>query len=86
MGEDLDRLRREASTEGRGFSENYLRGLHASARGNAAAYGYSVTITASFGDLGAVVGATRVPLCTLLGSVGTLFTRVRGRRVLRTSL
>jgi hypothetical protein len=59
MGEDLDRLRREASTEGRGFSENYLRGLHASARGNAAAYGYSVTITASFGDLGAVVGDPR---------------------------
>ena len=86
MGEGLQKVPGEAAAERRGLSGNYLRGLHASARGNAAAYGYSVTITASFGDLGAVVGATRVPLCTLLGSVGSLFTRVRGRRVLRTSL
>lgn len=51
MGEKLDRLTRDEGSERRGFSDNYLRGLHASARGNAAAYGYSVTITASFGVL-----------------------------------
>ena len=37
-----------------------MRGLQASARHNAAAYGYSVTITASFGILAAVRGAPRV--------------------------
>lgn len=60
MGEKLDRLTRDEGSERRGFSDNYLRGLHASARGNAAAYGYSVTITASFGVLSAIVGGPRV--------------------------
>jgi hypothetical protein len=44
----------------RRVSANYLRGLYTSARGNAAAYGYSVTITASFGILSAVVSTPRV--------------------------
>jgi hypothetical protein len=39
----------------------YLRGLHASVRNNASAYGFSVTITASFGLLTAVLGAPTVP-------------------------
>ena len=38
----------------RGFGVHYVRGLHASARGNAPAYGYSVTITSAFGILGAI--------------------------------
>ncbi len=60
MSEKLDRVTRDEGSERRGFSDNYLRGLHASARGNAAAYGYSVTITASFGILSTVVGTPRV--------------------------
>ena len=60
MGEDLDRSTRGQGAERRGFSDNHVRGLHASARGNAAAYGYSATITASFGIIGAVVGTPRV--------------------------
>ena len=60
MADDLDRATREERTERRGFSDNYLRGLHASARGNAAAYGYSVTITASFGILTVAAGSPHV--------------------------
>lgn len=40
---------------------HYVRGLHASAGNNAAAYGYSVTITASFGILSALRSAPSVP-------------------------
>lgn len=61
MGEDLDRMTREEESERPGFFDNYLRGLHASARGNAAAYGYSVTITASFGLLSVATGTPIAP-------------------------
>jgi hypothetical protein len=44
----------------RNFGASYARGLHASARGNAPAYGYSVTITATFGILSAVANSPRV--------------------------
>ena len=41
---------------GRSFGARYVRGLHASATSNAAAYGYSVTITATFGVLSTMEG------------------------------
>ena len=44
----------------RGFGRRYLHGLHNSARENVSAYGYSVTITASFGLLDVIVGSPRV--------------------------
>lgn len=43
-----------------GFGDNYLRGLRSSSIGNSAAYGYSVTITATFGVLGTTRGTPRV--------------------------
>lgn len=45
----------------RSFGVHYVRGLQTSARGNAPAYGYSVTITASFGILSALRGPPNVP-------------------------
>lgn len=47
--------------QGRGFGTRYVRGLHSSAIGNAAAYGYSVTITATFGVLSTTRGTPGVP-------------------------
>lgn len=44
-----------------GFGDNYRRGLHSSAVGNAAAYGYSVTITAAFGVLSTTRGIPGAP-------------------------
>jgi hypothetical protein len=41
----------------RGFGDNYRRGLHDAASKNVSAYGYSVTITASFGLLTVIVGS-----------------------------
>lgn len=54
-----------------GFGDNYRRGLHSSAVGNAAAYGYSVTITATFGVLSATRGTPRVAeiLAFVVGAV-----------------
>ena len=43
-----------------GFRRNYLHGLHHSARENVSAYGYSVTITASYGLLSVIVGSPSV--------------------------
>ena len=43
-----------------GIGLHYVHGLHTSARGNAPAYGYSVTITASFGILSALKGSPGV--------------------------
>jgi hypothetical protein len=40
-----------------GFGDNYRRGLHDAASKNVSAYGYSVTITASFGLLTIIVGS-----------------------------
>jgi hypothetical protein len=60
MGESED-LTEEAEKEiRRSFGASYARGLHASARGNAPAYGYSVTITATFGILSVVANSPRV--------------------------
>ncbi|MGI9048044.1 MAG: hypothetical protein ACR2GU_01460 [Rubrobacteraceae bacterium] len=42
-----------------GFGASYLRGLNASVRNNASAYGYSVTITSAFGLLNAVYNTPR---------------------------
>src|SRR5215216_4188758 len=47
----------DGEQEQRGFGANYLRGLHDAARENVSAYGYSVTITASFGLLNVIVGS-----------------------------
>ena len=44
----------------RSFARSYLHGLHHSARENVSAYGYSVTITASFGLLVAIMGSPSV--------------------------
>lgn len=54
-----------------GFGDNYRRGLHSSAVGNAAAYGYSVTITATFGVLSATRGTPGVAqiLALVVGAV-----------------
>jgi threonine/homoserine/homoserine lactone efflux protein len=43
-----------------GFAGNYLRGLRSAAHNNASAYGYSVTITATFGILSVVAASTSV--------------------------
>lgn len=43
-----------------GLGLHYVRGLQTSARGNAPAYGYSVTITATFGILSALRGSPGV--------------------------
>jgi hypothetical protein len=44
-----------------GFAQRYVRGLRSAARNNASAYGYSVTITATFGILSVVASPTTVP-------------------------
>jgi threonine/homoserine/homoserine lactone efflux protein len=43
-----------------GFADTYVRGLRSAARNNASAYGYSVTITATFGVLSVVASPTTV--------------------------
>jgi hypothetical protein len=48
-------------TDGRSTQRGYRRGLHASVRNNASAYGFSVTITASFGLLTSVLGTLTAP-------------------------
>jgi hypothetical protein len=60
MGEESNRRTRGIARERRGFGDNYLRDLHASARENVSAYGYSVTITASFGLLSVTEGSPDV--------------------------
>jgi len=54
--DDGDSMRRSRP----GFADNYVRGLRSAARNNASAYGYSVTITATFGILSLVTGTTTV--------------------------
>ncbi|MDP9440203.1 MAG: hypothetical protein M3P49_15925 [Actinomycetota bacterium] len=49
------------SGEQRGTKRRYRRGLHASVRNNASAYGFSVTITASFGLLTSALGTPGAP-------------------------
>jgi hypothetical protein len=61
MGEELGRKTQDEGPEGPSSGDNYLRGLHTSARENVSAYGYSVTITASFGLLSATEGSPGVP-------------------------
>lgn len=61
MGDGLEEKTRAEKTERPGFSDNFMRGLHASAHNNASAYGYSVAITASFGILASVTGTPSVP-------------------------
>jgi hypothetical protein len=51
---------RESTTPRPGFADNYVRGLRSAAHNNASAYGYSVTITATFGILSVVEAATTV--------------------------
>jgi hypothetical protein len=46
-----------------GFRAHYIRGLQNSSRHNAAAYGYSVAATASFGALSHIVGAATLVDC-----------------------
>ena len=50
----------EGTTPGPGFADNYVRGLRSAVHNNASAYGYSVTITATFGILSVVAAATSV--------------------------
>ena len=84
MGEDLDRLTSEASPERRGFSDDYLRGLHASAPA-ATLLRTMAMRSPSRPPLAtwARSSATRTFVYPSLGSVGTLFTGVRGRGILR---
>ncbi len=53
------------------LSDNYLRGLHSSANGNVAAYGYSGTITTTFGVLSITQGTPGVAeiLAFVVGAV-----------------
>ena len=60
MSEHLEKATRDEGWERRGASPPTTCGGCTHRRGNAAAYGYSVTITASFGILSAVVGTPRV--------------------------
>ncbi len=55
----------------RSFGASYVRGLHASATSNAAAYGYSVTITATFGVLNTMRDTPGMPqiLSFVVGAV-----------------
>ena len=55
MSENLDRMTQDRA-QGGIVGSRYMRGLHASATSNAAAYGYSVTITATFGVLSTTRG------------------------------
>jgi hypothetical protein len=71
MSEELDQNTRGGRLERRGFGDNYLRGLHASARENVSAYGYSVTITASFGLLSVTEGSPGV-LAIFLFAAGAI--------------
>lgn len=71
MSEGGNRATRGGGTDRPGFGGSYLRGLHSSAVGNAAAYGYSVTITATFGVLSTTRGVPGVPqiLAFVVGAV-----------------
>ena len=51
----------EHGTDGRSIQRRYRRGLHASVRSNASAYGFSVAITASFGLLTSALGTPTAP-------------------------
>jgi hypothetical protein len=54
----------KSNSDGRGqygTQRRYKRGLHASVRNNASAYGFSVTITASFGLLTSALGTPTAP-------------------------
>jgi hypothetical protein len=56
-----------------GFADTYVRGLRSAARNNASAYGYSVTITATFGILSVVTAVTTVlEIFTFAGGRGWL--------------
>ena len=61
VSDNPERELRDERSERSGFGDNYRRGLHSSAVGNAAAYGYSVTITATFGILTTRGGTLAVP-------------------------
>jgi threonine/homoserine/homoserine lactone efflux protein len=50
----------KSTTPRPGFADTYVRGLRSAARNNASAYGYSVTITATFGILSVVTAVTTV--------------------------
>ncbi len=50
----------KSTTPRPGFVDNYVRGLRSAARNNASAYGYSVTIAATFGILSVVTSVTTV--------------------------
>ena len=55
MGDDHSKSNSNGR-EQRSTQRRYKRGLHASVRNNASAYGFSVTITASFGLLTSALG------------------------------
>lgn len=56
MSEDRTEQDNRPNDVGKSVRGDYLRGLHASVRNNASAYGFSVTITASFGLLTSALG------------------------------
>src|SRR5919202_1864507 len=58
-------------------ARSYLHGLHHSARENVSAYGYSVTITASFGLLATIMGSPSV-LEVFVFAGGAIFGRRLG--------
>jgi hypothetical protein len=64
MGDDHTKSNGDGRGQGRGqhsTQRRYKRGLHASVRNNASAYGFSVTITASFGLLTSALGTPSAP-------------------------
>ena len=56
-----DKRTRRTAQDGESAAHGYLHGLRASVRNNASAYGFSVTITASFGLLTSALGTPTAP-------------------------
>jgi hypothetical protein len=69
---------RESKTPRPGFADNYVRGLRSAARNNASAYGYSVTITATFGILNVVAATTVLEIFAFAGGAVLAYALVDG--------
>ncbi len=70
---------RRTAQGGGGSSVRYLHGLHASVANNASAYGFSVTITASYGLLTTALGTPTAPeIFAFAGGAIVAFALVEG--------
>ena len=73
----------DAEHKRRGFGHIYLHGLQHSARENVSAYGYSVTITASYGLLTVILGSPSVLEIFIFACGAVLAGRVPTRSLFR---